>query len=128
MDLPAYAALVVAVLGAIFLGDSEQIVWISDFAVTRVDHVLKDLAKLENTVLFEYVPLESDADLARALAPVTPLPHLALPARRHPFPITAWIAIGSWDDHVFSCSRTKRRMIHSGDRVISGLSPNSRFV
>ena len=29
--------------------------------------MLKDLAKLENTVLFEYVPLEDDAELAHAI-------------------------------------------------------------
>ncbi len=42
------------------LVDTECLVWIIDFPHMGDGHVLADLAKMENTVLFEYTLLQSD--------------------------------------------------------------------
>ena len=53
--------------GANVLIDLQNVVWIIDFAFTGTAHVLKDLAKLENTILFEYAELKNQDDFACAL-------------------------------------------------------------
>ena len=48
------------------LVDSQEIVWLIDFALTDHGHILRDLAKVESCVLLEYSPLESEEDLSLA--------------------------------------------------------------
>ena len=43
--------------GANILVDSEEVVWVIDFATLEQGHSLKDLAKLESIILFEYTAL-----------------------------------------------------------------------
>jgi protein-tyrosine phosphatase len=80
--------------GANILIDSRDNVWLIDFFHTARGHVLKDLIKLENDILYIYTQLESDEDLAQAVelskaltavqdlrAPLGPLPEgITLPA------------------------------------------------
>ncbi|GBG27114.1 Ankyrin repeat domain-containing protein 17 [Hondaea fermentalgiana] len=47
--------------GANILIDGESIVWLIDFAFSGMRPVLMDLVKLENTLLFEYTPLQTEA-------------------------------------------------------------------
>lgn len=54
--------------GANILLDARDNVWLIDFAHTARTHVLKDLAKLENDLLYIYTPLTTEADLADAVA------------------------------------------------------------
>jgi protein-tyrosine phosphatase/nicotinamidase-related amidase len=54
--------------GANILVDSRENVWVIDFFHTAPGHVLKDVAKLENDLLYIFTPLADEADLRRALA------------------------------------------------------------
>ena len=74
--------------GANILVDSESIVWVIDFAFTAPGHVLKDLAKLENTCLFEYSPSPPHAPApAPAFAPAPALLVQLLPKCTPFFPM-----------------------------------------
>ncbi len=53
--------------GANILVDPRRNVWIIDFFHTSRGHVLKDLAKLENDLLFIFTPLADEEELAQAL-------------------------------------------------------------
>lgn len=53
--------------GANILRDARDNVWLIDFAHTERGHVLKDLAKLENDLLFIYTKLATEADLEDAV-------------------------------------------------------------
>lgn len=53
--------------GANILVDGQDNVWLIDFFHTHRGHVLRDLAKLENDLLYILTPLEGEAELAQAL-------------------------------------------------------------
>jgi protein-tyrosine phosphatase/nicotinamidase-related amidase len=53
--------------GANILIDGRQNVWIIDFFHTARSHVLKDLAKLENDLLYIFTPLRDESELIEAL-------------------------------------------------------------
>jgi len=53
--------------GANIMIDPQDNVWLIDFFHTDKGHVLKDLIKLENDLLYIYTPLESDEDMAEAM-------------------------------------------------------------
>lgn len=53
--------------GANIVVDAQENVWLIDFFHTRRAHVLMDLIKLENDLLYIMTPLESEADLLAAL-------------------------------------------------------------
>lgn len=63
---------------------------IIDFAFTGPGHVLKDLAKMENTLLFEYTPLLTREDEQQALlitqVNLSPLPSLSPPISLSVYP------------------------------------------
>ncbi len=52
--------------GANIILDDHENVWLIDFFHTRRAHVLMDLIKLENDLLFIYTPIETDDDLRQA--------------------------------------------------------------
>ncbi|MFH2008982.1 MAG: isochorismatase family protein [bacterium] len=52
--------------GANILIDGRENVWLIDFFHTERGHVLKDLIKLENDLLYIFTPLENEAALAEA--------------------------------------------------------------
>ena len=52
--------------GANIILDAHRNVWLIDFFHTHRGHILKDLAKLENDLLFIWTPLNSAQDLAAA--------------------------------------------------------------
>ena len=52
--------------GANIILDAHQNVWLIDFFHTHRGHIIKDLAKLENDVLYIWTPLNSAAELADA--------------------------------------------------------------
>jgi len=52
--------------GANIILDAHRNVWLIDFFHTHRGHILKDLAKLENDLLFIWTPLEGAEDLAAA--------------------------------------------------------------
>ena len=54
--------------GSNILVDEPGNVWLIDFFHAHRGHVLRDLAKLENDLLFIWTPIESDAQLEQALA------------------------------------------------------------
>jgi protein-tyrosine phosphatase/nicotinamidase-related amidase len=54
--------------GANIIVDGHQNVWLIDFFHTRRAHVLMDLIKLENDLLFIFTELETEQDLERACA------------------------------------------------------------
>ncbi|MCC7539710.1 MAG: isochorismatase family protein [Deltaproteobacteria bacterium] len=54
--------------GANVLLDARDNVWLIDFFHTARAHVLKDLAKLENDVLYLFTPLRDEDELAAALS------------------------------------------------------------
>jgi|CXWL01.1.fsa_nt_gi protein-tyrosine phosphatase/nicotinamidase-related amidase len=54
--------------GANIILDSRTNVWLIDFARARRGHVLMDLVKLENDLLYIWTPVESDNDLLHACA------------------------------------------------------------
>ncbi|MFN8389055.1 MAG: isochorismatase family protein [Bdellovibrionota bacterium] len=53
--------------GANIIVDGRKNVWLIDFFHTSRGHVLKDLVKLENDLLYIFTPLVSEADLAQAM-------------------------------------------------------------
>lgn len=54
--------------GANIIVDAQSNVWLIDFFHSHRGHVLRDLAKLENDVLYIFTKLESDGDLQHAFA------------------------------------------------------------
>ncbi len=52
--------------GANIILDAHRNVWLIDFFHTHRGHILRDLAKLENDVLFIWTPVENERDLASA--------------------------------------------------------------
>ena len=52
--------------GANIILDAQRNVWLIDFFHTHRGHILKDLAKLENDLLFIWTPLDNAQDLAAA--------------------------------------------------------------
>ncbi|MBM3462208.1 MAG: isochorismatase family protein [Armatimonadetes bacterium] len=54
--------------GANIVLDATGTVWLIDFFHTHRGHVLRDLVKLENDLLYIFTPLESESDLEAALA------------------------------------------------------------
>ncbi len=53
--------------GANIIIDSHDNVWIIDFFFTHRGHILKDLIKLENDLLYIYTPMNSNEDFEEAL-------------------------------------------------------------
>lgn len=53
--------------GANIIIDAHENVWLIDFFHTHRGHVLKDLIKLENDLLYIFTPITSAADLAQAM-------------------------------------------------------------
>ena len=53
--------------GANIIIDAQSNVWLIDFFHTHRGHVLKDLIKLENDLLYIFTPVNNEADLAEAL-------------------------------------------------------------
>ncbi len=53
--------------GANILIDARDNVWMIDWFHTARGHVLKDLAKLENDLLFIFTPIENEAELAEGI-------------------------------------------------------------
>ena len=47
--------------------DKNENVWLIDFEYTERTHILKDVAKLENDILYEYTVLENEKELEEAL-------------------------------------------------------------
>ncbi|KAL9650837.1 hypothetical protein ABK040_001887 [Willaertia magna] len=47
--------------------DSNQNVWLIDFEYTERTHILKDVSRLENDVLYEYTVLDNEKELEEAL-------------------------------------------------------------
>nr|CAG4715317.1 unnamed protein product [Naegleria fowleri] len=47
--------------------DTNENVWLIDFEYTERTHILKDVAKLENDILFEYTLIDSEKELEEAL-------------------------------------------------------------
>lgn len=54
--------------GANILVDDHENVWMIDFYHTHRGHVLRDLIKLENDLLYLMTPIETEAELAEAMA------------------------------------------------------------
>ncbi|HSH95098.1 MAG TPA: phosphotransferase [Roseimicrobium sp.] len=54
--------------GANIIIDEHENVWLIDFFHTHRGHVLKDLIKLENDLLYIYTPVENEEDFAQALS------------------------------------------------------------
>lgn len=54
--------------GANILLDEPGNVWLIDFFHSHRGHVLRDLAKLENDLLYVWTPVETDGELAEAMA------------------------------------------------------------
>lgn len=54
--------------GANIIVDGQKNVWLIDFFHSHRGHVLKDLAKLENDVLYIFTSIETEAELEQALA------------------------------------------------------------
>lgn len=54
--------------GANIILDGRNNVWLIDFSHTRRGHVLMDLVKLENDLLYIWTPVEDDEDLRQACA------------------------------------------------------------
>ena len=52
--------------GANIIIDAQDNIWLIDFFHTGRGHVLKDLIKLENDLLYIFTPIESDAELRQA--------------------------------------------------------------
>lgn len=53
--------------GANIIIDEQMNVWLIDFFHTHYGHILKDLIKLENDILYIFTPLENEAELKIAL-------------------------------------------------------------
>jgi len=53
--------------GANIMIDGQENVWLIDFFHTHRGHILKDLIKLENDLLYIYTPLNSDEDMNEAM-------------------------------------------------------------
>ena len=53
--------------GANIMIDPQDNVWLIDFFHTHKGHVLKDLIKLENDLLYIYTPMENEEDIKEAL-------------------------------------------------------------
>jgi len=53
--------------GANIIIDSRDNIWLIDFFHTGRGHVLKDLIKLENDLLYIFTPIENDSELRQAL-------------------------------------------------------------
>ena len=53
--------------GANIMVDGQENVWLIDFFHTHRGHVLKDLIKFENDLLYIYTPVESAEDLDEAI-------------------------------------------------------------
>ena len=53
--------------GANIVIDSQDNIWLIDFFHTGRGHVLKDLIKLENDLLYIFTPIENDSDFEQAL-------------------------------------------------------------
>jgi protein-tyrosine phosphatase/nicotinamidase-related amidase len=70
--------------GANILVDSRDNVWIIDFFHTERGHVLKDLLKLENDLLYIYTPVASEEEITEALKITRAL--LAVKDLRAPLP------------------------------------------
>jgi protein-tyrosine phosphatase len=89
--------------GANIIVDDNENIWLIDFFHTHYGHVLKDLVKLENDLLYIFTPVESDADLKLACAItdtlmqvndlVAPLPAPAEEVIDHPQYNRAWQTI-----------------------------------
>lgn len=71
--------------GMNILVDSQEIVWLIDFALTDTGHILRDMAKVESCVLLEYSPLESEEDLEVAKQIVSTLVNVS--ALNHTLPV-----------------------------------------
>lgn len=54
--------------GANIILDDRRNVWLIDFSHTRRGHILMDLVKLENDILYIWTPVEDDDDLRQACA------------------------------------------------------------
>lgn len=88
--------------GANVLIDGRENVWLIDFFHTGRGHVLKDIAKVENDLLYIFTPVANEAELEEALALTRalrevedlqqPLPE-RLPALRAPAFVRAWATL-----------------------------------
>jgi protein-tyrosine phosphatase/nicotinamidase-related amidase len=86
--------------GANVLVDARDNVWLIDFFHAHRGHVIKDLVKLENDLLYLFTPLEDDAELAEAIAMsralrrvddlAAPLPEAAPEGVSAPALVRAW--------------------------------------
>ena len=63
--------------GANIMVDAQENVWLIDFFHTHKGHILKDLIKLENDLLYIYTPFNSDEDFEEAII----LSHLLMEVR-----------------------------------------------
>jgi protein-tyrosine phosphatase len=87
--------------GANILVDARDNVWLIDFFHTHRGHIIKDVAKVESDLLYIFTPVETDADMAEALAITralrsvrdlaAPLPEL--PQLRRPQMVRAWATL-----------------------------------
>jgi protein-tyrosine phosphatase len=86
--------------GANIIIDAQDNVWLIDFFHTHRGHVLKDLIKLENDLLYIFTPVQNEADLVQAIVlsnfllrvedlgrplPAEPPPNLTHPAMRRAY-------------------------------------------
>jgi protein-tyrosine phosphatase len=87
--------------GANILVDMRDNIWLIDFFHAHRGHIIKDVAKLESDLLYIFTPVETDADMAEALAITralrsvrdlaAPLP--ALPRLARPQMVRAWATL-----------------------------------
>jgi len=90
--------------GANIIIDSRENVWLIDFFHTHRGHVVKDLVKLENDLLYIFTPLKNEAELEEALKITdalmaiqdlqAPLPEAEAIGLRGEAIIRAWKTIG----------------------------------
>ncbi|KAG2378658.1 hypothetical protein C9374_008297 [Naegleria lovaniensis] len=66
--------------------DTNENVWLIDFEYTERTHILKDVAKLENDIVFEYTPIDSEKELEEALIITKEL--ISVKDLAEPLPIT----------------------------------------
>ncbi len=113
--------------GANILIDGRNNVWIIDFFHTGRSHVLKDLVKLENDLLYIFTPLADGAELAQALCITralravedlrAPLPE-NLPELEAPALIRAWAIVRHLRGWVAKLCRSDR---HPLQMAVAGL-------
>jgi protein-tyrosine phosphatase/nicotinamidase-related amidase len=109
--------------GANVLVDARRNVWVIDFFHAHRGHVIKDLAKLENDLLFIFTPLADAAELAQAIAlsrALRAVEDLAAPLGAPPAEVRAPALLRAWE--VLQWLRARMAGLVRSDRDPSQLS------